>query len=175
MNTTMVRFASEHALRIWLDAGGGAACEGEGGASTKRAAGEDQGGKATRIAACEGEGGASTKRAERWVTAAWVSDRFGQYGLVACALCSLGRGEIGREGAVVVECFNMSCRVLQRGVEHALLRGVAREAEACGARAVWLPIIPTAVVGQVNLARIRRESDEKPTRIESSSLSLDQA
>jgi FkbH-like protein len=44
-----------------------------------------------------------------------VSDRFGDYGLVGVAICG-GRGE-----ALDVETFLLSCRVLGRGVEHAML------------------------------------------------------
>ncbi len=36
--------------------------------------------------------------------------------------------EEGEEGMVVVECCNMSCRVLHRGVELALLKRVASDA-----------------------------------------------
>ena len=44
-----------------------------------------------------------------------VSDRFGDYGLVGVAICE-PRGE-----ALDVDTFLLSCRVLGRGVEHAML------------------------------------------------------
>jgi hypothetical protein len=111
----------------------------------------------------------------RWVLAAWCSDKYGQYGLVGCALCRLdgatadgataddatadgaGGGEAAGGGAtgdgataaapraptVVVECLNMSCRVLQRGVEVALLQAVARDARAAGVSHIAIPLIPS--------------------------------
>mmetsp|Transcript_155943 Transcript_155943/g.499973 ORF Transcript_155943/g.499973 Transcript_155943/m.499973 type:complete len:728 (+) Transcript_155943:145-2328(+) len=73
----------------------------------------------------------------RWIIATWVSDRFGDYGLVGCALCSPG------VDAVIVECFNLSCRVLHRGVEEALLRRVAEEAQDLGLDKVLVPLVET--------------------------------
>eukprot|EP00435_Cladocopium_sp_Y103_P076186 s29_g80.t1 len=37
----------------------------------------------------------------RWILAAWVSDRYGDYGLVACAFCSTATAE----AALIVDCF----------------------------------------------------------------------
>eukprot|EP00928_Gymnodinium_smaydae_P013268 TRINITY_DN14857_c0_g4_i1.p1 TRINITY_DN14857_c0_g4~~TRINITY_DN14857_c0_g4_i1.p1 ORF type:complete len:799 (-),score=145.10 TRINITY_DN14857_c0_g4_i1:286-2571(-) len=73
----------------------------------------------------------------RWLVAAWVSDRFGDYGLVACACCARG------VDAVVVECLNMSCRVLHRGVEEAVLRRVAEDACEAGFDKVVIPVVET--------------------------------
>lgn len=74
---------------------------------------------------------------ERWLLAGWVSDRFGQYGLVCSALCAT----TSATDAVLVECLNMSCRVLHRGVEHAMLRRIAADADALGKPRVLLPLI----------------------------------
>lgn len=70
------------------------------------------------------------------VYAAEVSDRFGGYGLVAVALvrCDTDLWEL--------DTFLMSCRVLRRGVEDAILQCVADDAVAAGAatlRGVYLP------------------------------------
>lgn len=94
----------------------------------------------------------------RSVTAAWVSDRFGDYGLVAAALCSPG------EGALIVECFMMSCRVLHRGVEQALLRRVAEEAEAAGFERVLVPVVanPRNTLVRGFLARVAAWLDAPP-------------
>eukprot|EP00927_Polykrikos_kofoidii_P060919 TRINITY_DN55819_c0_g1_i1.p1 TRINITY_DN55819_c0_g1~~TRINITY_DN55819_c0_g1_i1.p1 ORF type:complete len:579 (+),score=80.23 TRINITY_DN55819_c0_g1_i1:63-1739(+) len=74
----------------------------------------------------------------RWVVAAWVSDRFGDYGLVASAICTPGAC-----GEVIVECLNMSCRVLHRGVEQAVLRQIAEDAQLRGLSRVLLPFVQT--------------------------------
>jgi amino acid adenylation domain-containing protein/FkbH-like protein/non-ribosomal peptide synthase protein (TIGR01720 family) len=56
-----------------------------------------------------------------------VTDKYGDYGLAGSIL-------IRREpGLWVVSAFMLSCRVLGRGVEHAILRQLAQEAEANGA------------------------------------------
>ena len=89
--------------------------------------------------------------ADRWVLAAWCSDRFGVYGLVGCALCRLltpSSGDFPTECAggsalVVLDAFNMSCRVLHRGVEIALLKHAARDSTSRGALLLALPLIPT--------------------------------
>ncbi|CAJ1356070.1 unnamed protein product [Effrenium voratum] len=67
-----------------------------------------------------------------WILAAWVSDRFGDYGLVGCAFCA-------ETEVLVVECLCMSCRVLHRGVEEALLRSCAESADG----KVMVPFLPT--------------------------------
>ncbi|WP_180929722.1 SDR family NAD(P)-dependent oxidoreductase [Streptomyces sp. AJS327] len=70
-----------------------------------------------------------------WV--AEVSDRFGAYGLVGVATAKPS----GR--SLVVDSLMMSCRVLGRGVEHALLAHVAGEAVRAGLDTVELPFRPT--------------------------------
>ena len=59
-----------------------------------------------------------------WTTE--VSDRFGDYGLVSIAFTE------GREDALVVDGLMMSCRVLGRGVEHAVLAHLGEQARAGG-------------------------------------------
>jgi len=67
-----------------------------------------------------------------------VSDRFGDYGLVGAIVAH-------REGnGVTVDNWMLSCRVLGRGVEHAMLRRLAELADASGLELVRLPYIPTA-------------------------------
>ncbi|KAJ9443843.1 putative ZDHHC-type palmitoyltransferase 6 [Diplonema papillatum] len=53
-----------------------------------------------------------------------VRDKYGDYGVVGGVLWSLG----GAGRAAVVELLAMSCRVLNRGVEHEMLRFAARAA-----------------------------------------------
>ena len=67
-----------------------------------------------------------------------VSDRFGDYGLVGLVICI----EAGRE--LVVDTFLLSCRVLGRGVEHAILRHLAAIAKPRGIETVSLPFNQTA-------------------------------
>ncbi|CAL1162946.1 unnamed protein product [Cladocopium goreaui] len=71
----------------------------------------------------------------RWILAAWVSDRYGDYGLVACAFCSTAAE------AALVECLCMSCRVLHRGVEEKLLAKIAAEAEEQSLEQVLIPLL----------------------------------
>jgi FkbH-like protein len=67
-----------------------------------------------------------------------VSDRFGDYGLVG-ELAAVVQGT-----NLLVDTFLLSCRVLGRGVEHAMLRRLGELAEAAGLEAVLLPYIATA-------------------------------
>ena len=127
-NSTLLRLPSESALREWIAGADGGDGGGGGG-------GSDDGG---------GGGG-------RWALGAWVTDRFGDYGLVGCALCSADLDPIstdldpisadldaisvgGGAGGVTVESLNMSCRVLHRGVEHAILRRVGADTIELGRR-----------------------------------------
>jgi FkbH-like protein len=67
-----------------------------------------------------------------------VSDRFGDYGL--CGLSSLVlEGERGR-----LLDFVLSCRVMGRGVEDAMLQTVAKHAGEAGCSEVFGELIPTA-------------------------------
>lgn len=66
-----------------------------------------------------------------------VSDRFGDYGLVGAVFYRL------TEEAMVVESFLMSCRVLGRGVEHAVLRHLGEIAMGIGLGHVEINFVPT--------------------------------
>ena len=67
-----------------------------------------------------------------------VSDRFGDYGLVGVLIAQL-HGE-----ALVVDTFLLSCRVLGRGVEHAMLRNLGERARTLGLASVDLELISSA-------------------------------
>jgi len=66
-----------------------------------------------------------------------VKDRFGDYGLVGLA----GGRRAGDDH--VVDTFMLSCRVLGRGVEHAMVRALAAQALAGGARRLVLRFVPS--------------------------------
>lgn len=88
---------------------------------------------------------------------AHVTDRFGHYGLVSVVLSRLVDSESdmgladssiestsqrsGRE--LCVDSFLLSCRALNRGVEHAMIRRVAEMAEALGAERISFSWEPT--------------------------------
>jgi hypothetical protein len=173
MNATLQRFGSEAELRTWLSAGRAAA----GGAvlstsawgvtiahpacpitQTNVVADTSEDADANDSADVNDDADANDSAdaepsvsADRWVLAAWCSDRFGVYGLVGCALCRLllpSSGAFPTECAggsslVVLDAFNMSCRVLHRGVEIALLKHAARDSASRGALLLALPLIPT--------------------------------
>ncbi|MEV8129124.1 SDR family NAD(P)-dependent oxidoreductase [Streptomyces sp. NPDC085944] len=73
-----------------------------------------------------------------WVTE--VSDRFGDYGIVGAALTRRAHGS----DTVVLDSFLMSCRVLGRGVEHALLSRLGAVAGDDGASFLETVYRPTA-------------------------------
>jgi FkbH-like protein len=67
-----------------------------------------------------------------------VRDRFGEYGLVGLVVAK-------NDGSrLVVDTLLLSCRVLGRGVEHAMLRRLGEIAAAQNLPHVDLPVIPTA-------------------------------
>jgi FkbH-like protein len=66
-----------------------------------------------------------------------VRDRFGDYGLVGLVIV------VPEKDSLVVDTFLLSCRVLGRGVEHAMLRELGKLAEAAGKDRVELVYIPT--------------------------------
>ena len=66
-----------------------------------------------------------------------VRDRFGDYGLVGLVIFAL------EKDALVVDTFLLSCRVLGRGVEHAMLRELGKLAEVAGRDRVELVFVPT--------------------------------
>jgi FkbH-like protein len=67
-----------------------------------------------------------------------VADRYGDSGLVGVAIAVPESG-----GEFRLDSFLMSCRVLGRRVEHALLDAIARRARRRGARALLGEFIPT--------------------------------
>lgn len=67
-----------------------------------------------------------------------VADRFGEYGLVGVVLFDL----VG--DAVRADTFLLSCRVLQRGVEHRMVARLGEIALERGLARVLLPFVPTA-------------------------------
>ena len=69
-----------------------------------------------------------------------IEDRFGDNGLVGVAIAV---PEPDADDAFRMDSFLMSCRVLGRRAEHALLGAVARRARATGARALIGEFIPT--------------------------------
>jgi len=72
-----------------------------------------------------------------------VTDRFGHYGLV-CAAMAAGACDIpGEAPALEVPLFLMSCRVLHRGVEHAMVRRLADIALRRGLGALAFRFVPT--------------------------------
>jgi FkbH-like protein len=66
-----------------------------------------------------------------------VSDRFGDYGLVGVMIA----GE--RAGALAIDTFLLSCRVLGRGVEHHMLRTLGEMADERGLSQVSATLITT--------------------------------
>ena len=67
-----------------------------------------------------------------------VSDRFGDYGLVGVVLYEM------RADRLAVDTLLLSCRVLGRGVEHAVVAELGRRAVVAGKSFVELPYRPTA-------------------------------
>ncbi|HSW49434.1 MAG TPA: phosphopantetheine-binding protein, partial [Bryobacteraceae bacterium] len=65
-----------------------------------------------------------------------VSDRFGSYGLTGVAVFTAGAG------ALSVDTFLLSCRVLGRGVEHRLLRRLGEIAVERGLPRLDVPFLP---------------------------------
>jgi FkbH-like protein len=64
-----------------------------------------------------------------------VSDRFGDYGLVGVMIVQ------ACEDALLVDTFLLSCRVLGRGVEHAMLRALGERALLLGLSSVEIELI----------------------------------
>jgi FkbH-like protein len=67
-----------------------------------------------------------------------ASDRFGDYGLVGLVVTATVRDRLE------VDTLLLSCRVLGRGVEHAVLRQIGRLARERGLAWILLPFAPTA-------------------------------
>jgi FkbH-like protein len=77
------------------------------------------------------------------VYAAEVSDRFGGYGLVAVAVVDCG------QDVWEIDTLLMSCRVLRRGVEDAIMQCIADDASAAGVRTLRGSYVPTQKNSQV--------------------------
>jgi amino acid adenylation domain-containing protein/FkbH-like protein/FkbM family methyltransferase len=75
---------------------------------------------------------------QRTVHVVRVRDRFGDYGLVGTAIIGV------TDNALVVDAMMLSCRAMGRGVEHAMLASVGREARARGLSHVDVRWSPTA-------------------------------
>jgi len=97
----------------------------------------------TTIRRDEAEVSALVASEEHRVYAAEVSDRFGGYGLVAVAIVAAGAE------TWEVDTFLMSCRVLRRGVESAVVQCIADDAAAAGATLLAGDYKPTAKNSQV--------------------------
>ena len=67
-----------------------------------------------------------------------VSDKFGDYGLTGVVIAEI------RSPDLVIDTFLLSCRVLGRGVETALLATLAQEARTEGAQYLEASFVPTA-------------------------------
>jgi FkbH-like protein len=67
-----------------------------------------------------------------------VKDRFGDYGLVGMVIAE------NRSDRLFVDTFLLSCRVLGRGVEHAVLQKLGELAKALNLPLVVIPFLPTA-------------------------------
>jgi FkbH-like protein len=72
-----------------------------------------------------------------------LNDRFGEHGLISIVICE-AEGE-----TLVIDTWLMSCRVLNRQVEHAVANEIFRLARARGCRFVRGAFIPTAKNGMV--------------------------
>ena len=72
------------------------------------------------------------------VFAVHVRDRFGDYGLVGALVARRAAG------VLEVDTFLLSCRVLGRGVEHAMVAHLGQLARSAGLATVRLPLIKTA-------------------------------
>jgi FkbH-like protein len=73
-----------------------------------------------------------------------LSDRFGDYGLIAVVLC-----RAAEEGVCEIDTWLMSCRVLKRQVEEETLNAIVSVAQAMGAgriRGIYLPTAKNEMV-----------------------------
>ncbi|MGI8839354.1 MAG: HAD-IIIC family phosphatase [Caulobacteraceae bacterium] len=77
-----------------------------------------------------------------------LADRFGDLGMIGVAIAKLRQAEDGAREAVV-DSWLMSCRVLGRQVEEAMLAVLAERAQAAGATRLGARYRPTAKNGMV--------------------------
>ncbi len=92
----------------------------------------------TTVRRAEAELGLLLASGELEALAVTVADRFGDYGLVGVALFDVD-GD-----AIRADTFLLSCRVLQRGVEHRMVARLGEIAAERGLAHVTLPFAPTA-------------------------------
>jgi FkbH-like protein len=80
----------------------------------------------------------------RWVTlTAAVADKFGDHGLISVVLAK------AESGALTIDTWLMSCRVLKRNVEHHVLNHLVRIAQKRGLRRIRGEFIPSPKNGLV--------------------------
>ncbi|RLN45288.1 hypothetical protein BBJ28_00010010 [Nothophytophthora sp. Chile5] len=77
--------------------------------------------------------------ADHTAICAHVTDRFGHYGLVSAALCHVVPGS----NVLRVDSFLLSCRALNRGVEHAMVRKLGEVAARSGSTMMEFEWEPT--------------------------------
>ena len=92
----------------------------------------------TTLRRTESEMRAAASAADSLVLRVNVRDRFGDYGLVGVVVAKT------EDRSLAVDTLLLSCRVLGRGVEHAMLRRLGEIAAARKLSHVDLPVIPTA-------------------------------
>ena len=92
----------------------------------------------TTLRRTESEMRSATSEAGSLVLRVNVRDRFGEYGLVGLVVAKT------EGGSLLVDTLLLSCRVLGRGVEHAMLRRLGEIAAAGNLSHVELPVIATA-------------------------------
>ena len=83
--------------------------------------------------------------ANAWGLQVRLADKFGEFGMIAVVIC---RGSA--EDVWEIDTWLMSCRVLGRGVEEAMLNEVVREATARGVRRLEGVYRPSAKNGMVS-------------------------
>ncbi len=88
----------------------------------------------------EAEVAALAARDDHAVLAVEVEDRFGAYGLTGVVIA---RNAADESGALVVDSFLLSCRVLGRRVERAILAALGRIAARWGCARILAPCVPT--------------------------------
>jgi FkbH-like protein len=92
----------------------------------------------TTLRRTESEMRSAASEASSLVLRVNVRDRFGEYGLVGLVVAKTEGGRL------LVDTLLLSCRVLGRGVEHAMLRRLGEIAAARNLSHVDLPVIATA-------------------------------
>jgi len=109
-----------------------------------------------RLTAAELFAWAETENQSLWTFR--VSDRFGEYGL--CGICSL----VCQGAKGWMRDFLLSCRVMGRGVEEAMVCVVAQRAKTFGCTEIYTEFVPTAKNSPcerwlINHPNLKRESN----------------